>query len=63
MINVLNGFSSLGKNITLYFGTTTHKQMTRRREMTTYAQSCVDDANKIVTGIKEIATSEGENIK
>jgi hypothetical protein len=63
MVNVLNNFSSLGKNITLYFGTTAHKQMTRRAEMTTYAQSCVDDANKIVTGIKEIATSEGESIK
>jgi hypothetical protein len=63
MVDVLNGFSSLGKNITLYFGSTAHKQMTRRKEMTTYAQSCVDDANKIVTGIKQIATSEGENIK
>lgn len=67
MSNVLNSFNSLNKNITLYFGTSTKQQDTRRKEKGigegTYAQACVDDAQNIVDGVTHIATSEGETIK
>jgi hypothetical protein len=57
MVDVLNSFDSLGKNMTNYFGTATS------RNTAAYGQECVNDARKITNGIISIGASEGDSIK
>lgn len=57
MVDVLNSFDSLGKNMTNYFGTATSPNTAA------YGQECVNDARKITNGIISIGASEGASIK
>jgi hypothetical protein len=59
--NVMENFQELNKNLTSYFATSTQRQKERGGGKSS-AQDCVDNAEQIISGVTDIAGSEGEKV-